>query len=47
MPLLIVRYLLLYMEPVMLEIGDALVSLDVIEKEFICNLEGLSGGLLY
>ena len=43
MPLLIVRYLLLYMEPVMLEIGDALVSLDVIEKEFICNLEACLG----
>ena len=43
MPLLIVRYLLLYMEPVMLEIGDTLVSLDVIEKEFICNLEACLG----
>ena len=27
----------------MLEIGDALVSLDVIEKEFICNLEACLG----
>lgn len=28
---------------VMLEIGDTLVSLDVIEKEFICNLEACKG----
>ena len=27
----------------MLEIGDTLVSLDVIEKEFICNLEACLG----
>lgn len=33
----------LYMESVMLEIGDTLISLDVLEKEFICNLDACKG----
>lgn len=34
-------------EEIMLQVGSALVSLDVIERFFICDLEKCLGGMLY